>query len=100
MSRASGIGKKWYDKFKKDLYPDDFTLFRGKKMAVPKYYDTKYEVEEPREFIKIKNKRIKSANDPKNREDNTRERRIVREKVQKRQAAKLVRRYESEKESI
>lgn len=32
MSRRPGIGRAWFDKYKSDLYPDDFIILRGKKM--------------------------------------------------------------------
>lgn len=39
MSRRPGIGKTWFEKYKDDVYPNDFVVMRGKKCRLPKYYD-------------------------------------------------------------
>lgn len=41
MSRRPGIGAGWFNKFATDLYPDDFVVQKGKKLRVPRYYDSK-----------------------------------------------------------
>ena len=61
MSRRPGIGKRWFDKYKGDIYPHDFIVVRGKKMKVPKYYDGCYELENPEEFSKLKYRRKQAA---------------------------------------
>ena len=58
MSRKNGIGKKWFDKYYKDLYPHDYVVINGKKMQVPKFYDQQYEKIEPEKMQKIKNQRL------------------------------------------
>jgi hypothetical protein len=57
MSRRPGIGKKWFDIYKKDAYPSDFITIRGLKMKPPKYYDRQYEILYPEEMAQIKEKR-------------------------------------------
>jgi hypothetical protein len=42
---SNGIGKSWYEKYKKDIYPHDEVIVRGKPMKPPKYYDTLLERE-------------------------------------------------------
>lgn len=58
MSRNPGIGKDWYDKFKNDVYPDDFVLTNKlRKMKPPRYYDNLFELEDPKTLTKLKAKR-------------------------------------------
>ncbi|QXP44344.1 MAG: replication initiator protein [Arizlama microvirus] len=61
MSRRPGIGKNWYDKYKKDLYPSDFAVIRGKKVSVPKVYNGYYELEDPDAYAKLKAHRKQKA---------------------------------------
>lgn len=67
MSRGSkklgtgGIGKEWYNRFKGDLFPDDFKVVDGRKIRVPRFYSSMYELTNPEEFAKIKAKREKVA---------------------------------------
>lgn len=61
MSRRPGIGKSWYEKFKKDIYPSDLQIVRGKKCKPPRYYDKKHEENSPLEMELIKQLRIKES---------------------------------------
>lgn len=38
MSRRPGIGSTWFDKFKSELFPNDFCIINGTKMPIPPYY--------------------------------------------------------------
>lgn len=60
MSRKPGIGKKWYDKYYKDIYQTgkDGLHMNGKFMKPPKYYDTKYNEDYPELMEILKQKRI------------------------------------------
>ncbi len=80
MSRRPGIGKDWFEKFSKDVYPEDFIVLNNKKMRPPKYYDGLYEVKEPNEYQSIKRRRKLATSE--HSENNTPERLRVREKVQ------------------
>lgn len=40
-SRRPGIGKPWLDKWKTDVYPNDYVVMNGKRLKPPKYYDQK-----------------------------------------------------------
>nr|QJB20792.1 MAG: replication initiator protein [Microvirus sp.] len=70
MSRRPGIGREWYERYKKDCYPSDFLIVNGSKCAVPKYYDKIFALEEPGLFELIKDvrrsnaKRLDSENTP------------------------------------
>jgi hypothetical protein len=58
MSRASAIGKKHYDKYKHNIYPNDFIVNQnGVKMKPPRYFDKLYSEEFPKKFEEIKNRR-------------------------------------------
>jgi len=61
MSRRPGIGRAWYDKFRGDVYPDDFVVVNGMKMRPPKFYDSLYEVENPSDFKRLKSRRVLRA---------------------------------------
>lgn len=89
MSRRPGIGKGWFDKFKDDIYPSDYTVMNGSRMKLPRYYDYHFELLSPDEMARIKrNRRV----DAKARIDNnTPERLAVREQVAAAKAANLVR---------
>lgn len=89
MSRNPGIGSSWFDKYKTDVFPDDFVVINGKKLAVPRWYVSKLEEipEElddkgrriPGEFRLLKRRRLVSRN--RHAWNNTRERLRVREVV-------------------
>lgn len=54
MSRRPGIGRKWYEKYKKDIYPKDYFHVRGRRSRPTRYYDKLYEVDAPASFIHLK----------------------------------------------
>lgn len=39
MSRKPGIGKEWYDKFHTDIFPHDTTIYKGRNIKTPRYYE-------------------------------------------------------------
>lgn len=58
MSRANAIGKKHYEKYKHNIYPNDFIVNgNGIKMKPPRYFDKLYAEEFPDKFEKIKTRR-------------------------------------------
>lgn len=62
MSRRPGIGRGWYEKYKHEVFPEDFIVMRGMKMPVPRAYNRAFEAEHPDEYARIKARR---ADDPK-----------------------------------
>lgn len=94
MSRRPGIGRAWLDKYKTDLYPDDFVVLKGKKLSIPKYYNIEYEKEEPDAYEKIKHRRILAGKAQ--AENSTRERLDVREEIHLNKFKQLKRAYENE----
>lgn len=83
MSRRSGIGKEWLDKYLADVYSGgkDKIFVRGKMQSCkpPRYYDSQYEIIAPQEYLKLKQARIEAASQHK--DDQTPERLDVRQKV-------------------
>jgi len=61
MSNKPGIGKKWWDKYKGDVFPSDDVIILSKNsyhhVPTPKYYDTQLEKENPTLYEKIKQER-------------------------------------------
>lgn len=77
MSRNKGIGHEWYQKYKDEVYPDDFIVLNGMKMKPPKYYEQFFAIDEEEQFIAHKSQLRKKAKSM--APDNTRERLLVRE---------------------
>lgn len=57
MSRNPAIGKKWFEKYKDDVYPSDYLIVDGYKVPVPEYYDKLFEDESSLELEMVKFKR-------------------------------------------
>lgn len=89
MSRRPGIAKAWYDKYHDDVFPHDYVVIGTKKMRVPKFYDSQYEITNPNEFSTLKATRIK--NSLKHVDNNTPERLNVRMKVTQSRLSQLIR---------
>lgn len=87
MSRRPGIGKGWFDKFHKDVYPHDYVIIRnGIKCKPSKYYDSLYDLTFPDSMCILKEKRQELAiNNP----DNTLDRLAVRCKVKESKVKQL-----------
>mgnify|MGYP000338539478 CR=1 FL=1 len=86
MSRRPGIGAGWLEKYKADVYSGDFCIINGSKIRPPRYYDEQLEEEKLRS---LKKKRIKNAE--KHADNNTPERRRVRERLHIDRAHRLMR---------
>lgn len=81
MSRRPGLGAKWIQKWKDDVYPSDELVMNGVKTRPPKFYDR--EIEKHNEEIIRKMKAKRKRNAMKYREDQTTERLETREIVDK-----------------
>lgn len=86
MVCSKGIGSEWFSRFSSDVFPDDFVVFKGKQMAVPKYYERKLDESV---LAPIKEERLKRSN--KHWRNQTPERLAVREEVQQAKAVLLKR---------
>ena len=80
MSRKPGIAHDWFEKFGKQVYPNDYVTMRGGlKLKPPRYYDKIYDLTNPKGFAKVKTARIVRATSLQC--DNSPERLSVKEKV-------------------
>lgn len=95
MSRRPAIGKRWFNKFKTDLYPADTVVVRGHEQKIPRYYDKLFEAVDPRSLQKIKWARTGAANTRRAKHENSPGRLAVREQVKKAQIRSLKRRVGS-----
>lgn len=58
MSLKPGIGSDWYDRFKGDIYPHgQLVVGEGKTRPTPRYFDRKFEKENPDGYKQLKAKR-------------------------------------------
>lgn len=92
VSRRPGLGKNWYDKYHKEVYPLDEVLMNGKLMQPPKFYDKLHQLQDPDTHEEIQAARMLKA---KQNPDNTYERRSVLAKIAAINASKLQRKLES-----
>lgn len=79
MSNRPGIGADWYKKFHKDVFPGDFCVLDGRKVAPPLFYLERLKETDPDTYQALKTQR-KSASRA-NKDNNTDERLAVRETV-------------------
>lgn len=84
MSLKPGLGSKWYDQFKNDLFPHDYLVVNGMRCKPPRYFSLKKEEENPTEWEAIKKERLKQA-DKKGEEFYNLKRLAVKERIKKAQ---------------
>ena len=53
MSRNPGLGYDYYKSHKEQMYADDGLYFNGKKRPIPRYFDKKYESEQPKKLWEL-----------------------------------------------
>lgn len=78
--KLGGIGYRWFERFKADVYPDDFIVVNGKKIRPPRYYDQLLARLDADDLEDMKFKRHLSGQA--HSENNSRDRLRVREQVQ------------------
>ena len=61
MSRNPAIGRRWIEKFWKDVYPADCVIWNGRECGVPRYYDKWLEDNQPEVWKEVREKREKFA---------------------------------------
>lgn len=91
MSRNPGIGFSWFEKFKSDAFPKDFTTVKGAKMKPPTYYDYLLEKSDPTMFNEVKIKRQDFVDPDKLDPKKNIEKRLRLERVKKQQTRTLLR---------
>ena len=89
MSRRPGIGSSWFAKYSRDIFPSDQCVVNGKVTRPPRYYDSQYELSEPTGLALVKEGRVKAGR--KHRANNTYERLKIREIIQEKRNAQLLR---------
>lgn len=94
MSRRPGIGSKWYDKFKSDVFPSDYMIVNGVKCKPPKFFDYLLDKENSKMFDAIKYERRRRFDDVNIAMDNDSFRLPVKEEVKLAEMKKLKRNYE------
>lgn len=57
MSRRPGIGAGYYEKYKDDFYSDDSIIVNGRSVKPPRFYDSRYSVDNQQAFSCIREKR-------------------------------------------
>lgn len=110
MSRRPGIGKPWLEKWETDVFPIDYCIVNGKKVKVPKYYDSQVSSQESplghwgadytnypmwipdvQRTVSEKRRGNRKRNASKHSHDNTSERLAVREEIQRLRIERLTR---------
>lgn len=92
MSRNKGLATTWFEKYWKDVYPDDFVVMKGKKFRPPVFYDLLMEQKDPDMWEEIRKKRLEVGS--KARGDATPERLHAREIVARAQLGQGVKRLD------
>lgn len=93
MSRRPGIGRAWYEKFKKDLYKNDFQTEGGQKYKPCSYYDKIYDLDNHKDMESIKKQRLDAF---RKKGDNNMSRLHVRAECKKAMYSKKERKYEND----
>lgn len=89
MSRRPGIGQKWFEKYKDEVYQSDEVVIRNDiTCKPPKYYDNLYDLTEPKKYASLKYVRQEKA---KNNPDNHPRRLNTRAQVKKARVTNLKR---------
>jgi len=58
MSRRPAIGKRWIERYWRDVYPRDFVVMDGHELKPPRYYDKWMEERQPRVMMAVKEQRL------------------------------------------
>lgn len=61
MSRRPGIGAKWFEKFRSDVFPSDEVIVKGISARPPRYYDNLLERVDPGMLERLKVKRSEDS---------------------------------------
>lgn len=91
IAASQNLGKAWFEKYHKEVYPLDEVLINGKLVKPPKYYDKLHDLLDDCAHAEIKAARTLAA---KQNPDNNYERRSVLAKIAALKALELKRNYE------
>lgn len=59
MSLKPGIGKRWFQRFGSEVFPDDFIISKGRKLLPPRYYGRLHEADNPDSMAAVKLLRVR-----------------------------------------
>lgn len=57
MSRRPGIGRAWFERYTRDVFPHDRVILNGRELRPPKYYSNIFELANPSEMDDVKEAR-------------------------------------------
>ena len=63
MSLKPPIGKRWIEKYYRDVFPGDFVAYKGKQYPVPRYYYQWLAIEHPELHERVREKRVQHFKD-------------------------------------
>lgn len=95
LTMSLGVGKDWYQQFRRDAFPSDFVVVDGEKRPIPRYYKKKLQAsaeastDDRNMELKLRNER--SVHAQSRASDNTPERLQVRQELQERRVNLLKR---------
>jgi hypothetical protein len=58
---SNGIGAGWFEKYGRQSYSNDFMVLDGKRVKIPRYYDSKFEIVDSARFDVVKRERVRKA---------------------------------------
>jgi len=61
MSRRPALGRRWIERYWRDVYPRDFVVMDGHELKPPRYYDKWMETNHPGVMMAVKEKRLLEA---------------------------------------
>lgn len=59
MSKRPAIGKRWIERYWRDVYPRDYVVVDGRELKPPRFYDKWMEKYQPRVMLEVKEQRLK-----------------------------------------
>lgn len=63
MSRRPAIGRRWIERFWRDVYPKDYVVMDGMELKPPRYYDKWMDNHHPRVMFDVRRKRMEEIKD-------------------------------------
>jgi hypothetical protein len=92
-SKKPALGKRWFEQYYKDVYPNDFVVVNKQPQKPPKYYDDLLEKTDPELYSRVKYKRCQGMKEKvdKNPEEFTQWRLLTKEEIRERKKLRLPR---------
>lgn len=97
MSRMPGLGHDWYNKYKNQIYPNDFIVIRdGITCKPPQYYDSLLEKDNPELYEQVKEARQAKYRRDEDMTDEEYAAAAIQERLKAKKLTKLVRRLHND----